>query len=776
MEHVALYRQFRPITFDEVVEQSGTVTSLTQAIKTGKTAHAYLFAGQRGTGKTSIAKIFARAVNCEHQVDGNPCNECETCKAILNGTLIDVIEMDAASNNGVDNIRRICDEVVFTPVKSKYKVYIIDEVHMLSPGGFNALLKTLEEPPKHAIFILATTELHRIPATIVSRCQKFNFKRISNDSIASHLRHICEKEHFQATDDALMLIASFSDGAMRDAISLLDQVAGSANGKLIDRDTVLSITGVVDDSFLLKMSKALIEGDYETIIVSCDELANSGRDISRFAVDLAAFFRDLLVVRMMPDPRGLVKVQSSTLRKMYELVQNVAAETLVAFISKLSTLISDLHKSSSVRTLFEITLINLCGRKVKVDPVPLVIPDFVERQAKVASQISSEASASSVETIAFDAAPAPVTPTAPAPQAEAEEEEQPIVVSEPEPATMSEAETEAFASVSEPPAYEDDVNLNQSQADNSYNHIIQPEAEQEQKIEQEAETETETENENESEYDPDAPMENQIDMFSSLGLFGGDAASVNTAQNEAILRQDASQAAVPYADEPRAEIPITTAMDVEPSSDAGSSSGASFFDSLSTSFLDDIQAASASKESSAENTEATENNGASEAHQKPAPTTYLAQAMENNDFLVAGSANAQVRAPEIGIEADSAIMWRSIYENTCKDDTVFMLTLGKTKLKIIDANAYITFDNSYTREHLLNLTKDPLYSEVKQNILNAFSEVKSVYVATEAQVEKVIERSNQYASTNSADTSGADAFLARAKEMGIDTKIHFGDD
>lgn len=765
MEHVALYRQFRPITFDEVVEQSGTVTSLTQAIKTGKTAHAYLFAGQRGTGKTSIAKIFARAVNCEHQVDGNPCNECETCKAILNGTLIDVIEMDAASNNGVDNIRRICDEVVFTPVKSKYKVYIIDEVHMLSPGGFNALLKTLEEPPKHAIFILATTELHRIPATIVSRCQKFNFKRISNDSIASHLRHICEKEHFQATDDALMLIASFSDGAMRDAISLLDQVAGSANGKLIDRDTVLSITGVVDDSFLLKMSKALIEGDYETIIVSCDELANSGRDISRFAVDLAAFFRDLLVVRMMPDPRGLVKVQSSTLRKMYELVQNVAAETLVAFISKLSTLISDLHKSSSVRTLFEITLINLCGRKVKVDPVPLVIPDFVERQAKVASQISSEAFASSVETIAFAAAPAPVTPAAPAPQAKAEEEEQPIVVSEPEPATMTEAETEAFASVSEPPAYEDDVNLNQSQADNSYNHIIQPEAEQEQKIEQETETE------NESEYDPDAPMENQIDMFSSLGLFGGDAASVNTAQNEAMPRQDASQ-----ADEPRAEIPITTAMEVEPASDAGSSSGASFFDSLSTSFLDDIQAASASKESSAEITGVAENNGASEAHQRPAPTTYLAQAMENNDFLVAGSANAQVRAPEIGIEADSAIMWRSIYENTCKDDTVFMLTLGKTKLKIIDANAYITFDNSYTRELLLNLTKDPLYSEVKQNILNAFSEVKSVYVATEAQVEKVIERSNQYASTNSADTSGADAFLARAKEMGIDTKIHFGDD
>ncbi len=764
MEHVALYRQFRPITFDEVVEQSGTVTSLTQAIKTGKTAHAYLFAGQRGTGKTSIAKIFARAVNCEHQVDGNPCNECETCKAILNGTLIDVIEMDAASNNGVDNIRRICDEVVFTPVKSKYKVYIIDEVHMLSPGGFNALLKTLEEPPKHAIFILATTELHRIPATIVSRCQKFNFKRISNDSIASHLRHICEKEHFQATDDALMLIASFSDGAMRDAISLLDQVAGSANGKLIDRDTVLSITGVVDDSFLLKMSKALIEGDYETIIVSCDELANSGRDISRFAVDLAAFFRDLLVVRMMPDPRGLVKVQSSTLRKMYELVQNVAAETLVAFISKLSTLISDLHKSSSVRTLFEITLINLCGRKVKVDPVPLVIPDFVERQAKVASQISSEASANSVETIAFDATPAPVTPAAPAPQAEAEaeEEEQPIVVSEPESATMTEAETEAFASVSEPPAYEDDINLNQSQVDNSYNHIIQPEAEQE--------AETETETENESEYDPDAPMENQIDMFSSLGLFGGDAAPANATQNEAMPRQDASQAAEPYADEPRAEIPITTAMDVEPYSDAGSSSGASFFDSLSTSFLDDIQAASASKESSAEN------NGASEAHQKPAPTTYLAQAMENNDFLVAGSANAQVRAPEIGIEADSAIMWRSIYENTCKDDTVFMLTLGKTKLKIIDANAYITFDNSYTREHLLNLTKDPLYSEVKQNILNAFSEVKSVYVATEAQVEKVIERSNQYASTNSADTSGADAFLARAKEMGIDTKIHFGDD
>lgn len=388
MEHIALYRQFRPMTFDEIVEQKGPVSALRQSVISGKIGHAYIFSGQRGTGKTTISKVFSRAINCINPVNGNPCNECDICKGIINGSLMDVIEIDAASNNSVDNIRRICEEVNFAPAKASHKVYIIDEVHMLSTGAFNALLKTLEEPPKHVVFLLATTEPHRIPATIHSRCQRYDFKRISIDSIVGRLKFICSKEGFKATDDALSLIASLSDGAMRDAISLLDQAGNSTNDKSITRDTVLQITGTVDDTFMGNMARALINGDYASIINMCEELANSGRDITRFSVDLAQYFRDLLVVRMMPDPTKLVKVQTSSLKTMYEICQNVAAETLVAFISKLSAMISDLKWTPSVRTTFEITLIQLCGRKVKIDPVPLVIPDFVAKQQAFANSVS----------------------------------------------------------------------------------------------------------------------------------------------------------------------------------------------------------------------------------------------------------------------------------------------------------------------------------------------------------------------------------------------------
>ena len=375
MEHIALYRLFRPMTFDEIVEQDGPVSSLRQAVKTGRFGHAYLFSGQRGTGKTSIAKVFSRAVNCENPVNGNPCNKCAICKGIIDGSLMDVIEMDAASNNSVDNIRRICEEVVFAPAKAKKKVYIIDEVHMLSQGAFNALLKTLEEPPAHVIFLFATTEPHKIPATILSRCQRFEFKRITNESIVSRLKFICDKEGFKAQDDALELIASLSDGAMRDAVSLLDQTGNSSPDKSVTRDEVLKITGTVDDAFLGKMAKALLGGDFETLINLCEELSNSGRDITRFSLDLAQYFRDLLVVRMMPDPSKLVKASTKTMDTMYQICENTSAETLAAFISKISAMIADLKWSPSVRTSFEIALISLCGRKVKAEVVSLVVPD-----------------------------------------------------------------------------------------------------------------------------------------------------------------------------------------------------------------------------------------------------------------------------------------------------------------------------------------------------------------------------------------------------------------
>lgn len=468
MEHIALYRQFRPMTFDEIVEQKGPVSALRQSVLSGKIGHAYLFSGQRGTGKTSIAKVFSRAINCEHPVNGNPCNKCDICKGIINGSLMDVIEIDAASNNSVDNIRRITEEVNFAPAKASHKVYIIDEVHMLSTGAFNALLKTLEEPPKHVVFLLATTEPHRIPATIHSRCQRYDFKRISIDSIVSRLKYICSKEGFIATDDALSLIASLSDGAMRDAISLLDQSGNSSADKSITRDSVLQITGTVDDAFLGRMAKALIDGDYEAIINMCEELANSGRDITRFAVDLAQYFRDLLVVRMMPDPTKLVKVQTSTLKSMYEICQNVAAETLVAFISKISAMISDLKWTPSVRTTFEITLIQLCGRKVKVEPVPLVVPDFIAKQQAFVNNLTATPVVASV------AAPveAPVTIPSSEPAAVTP------AVSSPEeqvtPATNSSVATNEPA-IKEPETSENDIISLVAEAA-SVQNVVAPEA------------------------------------------------------------------------------------------------------------------------------------------------------------------------------------------------------------------------------------------------------------------------------------------------------------
>ncbi len=273
MEHVALYRQFRPENFDEVVEQKAAVTALRQSVKTGRLGHAYLFCGQRGTGKTSIARIFARAINCENPENGNPCNKCATCKGIFDGSLLDVIEIDAASNRSIDNIKKICDEVNYAPSKAKHKVYIIDEVHMITNEAFNALLKTLEEPPAHAVFLFATTEPHSIPPTILSRCQRFDFRRISTDSIINRLKYICEKENIKASEDALKLIASLSDGAMRDAISVLDQAASASGPDGITDESIEEMTGTVNIGFLSEMAEILIDGRFDELLSKCRELS-----------------------------------------------------------------------------------------------------------------------------------------------------------------------------------------------------------------------------------------------------------------------------------------------------------------------------------------------------------------------------------------------------------------------------------------------------------------------------------------------------------------------
>ncbi|MCR5275952.1 MAG: DNA polymerase III subunit gamma/tau [Clostridiales bacterium] len=393
MEHVALYRLYRPMNFDDIVEQEHAVAALRQSVILGKIGHAYLFCGTRGTGKTSIAKVFSRAINCLHPVNGNPCNECEICKGVIDGSLLDVIEMDAASNNSVDNIRRICDEVMFMPAKAKYKVYIIDEVHMLSTGAFNALLKTLEEPPAHAVFLLATTEPHRIPATILSRCQRYDFRRISNESIVKRLSFIAAKQNISIEPDALSAIATIGDGALRDSVSLLDQVSTTSGATTITRDDILRITGIVDEAFLNKFATALLEGRAADLLPLCRELAMDGRDLIRFTLDLAQYFRNILVTQISSAPQTLIESTSSAIAAMKALGSRTDSTTLLFFISRLSDLTNELKWSPSPRTSFEIMMLRLAARGNKIAP-PIVPP---------------------LKTAAPEAAPAPASPAQAAP-------------------------------------------------------------------------------------------------------------------------------------------------------------------------------------------------------------------------------------------------------------------------------------------------------------------------------------------------------------------------
>ena len=417
MGHVALYRQFRPVTFDEIVEQKHAVAALRQSVISGQVGHAYLFCGTRGTGKTSIAKIFSRAINCLAPRNGNPCNECEICRGILDNTLMDVIEMDAASNNSVDNIRRICDEVMFLPSRAKYKVYIIDEVHMLSGGAFNALLKTLEEPPAHAVFILATTEPHRIPATIISRCQRYDFRRIPVESMVNHLHAIADAQHVSIDHDALVTICNLSDGALRDAISLLDQVSTGIN-RNITRDDVLRITGVVDNAFLYSMSDALLSGDAPGIVSLTEQLVMDGRDMIRFTLDLAHYFRDLMVIRVTPDPDILVQATSDSMAQMQELAGRTPTETLVFAVTRLSGLVSELKWSPDIRTSFEIALLSFgagtpgADNPVKNTSPARSIPKPVA-SAVTASVIPERGSTPAAITAAPSAPAAPPAPDVP---------------------------------------------------------------------------------------------------------------------------------------------------------------------------------------------------------------------------------------------------------------------------------------------------------------------------------------------------------------------------
>ena len=360
MAYQALYRKWRPSNFDEVRGQDHIVTTLKNQIEMNRIGHAYLFCGTRGTGKTSIAKIFAKAVNCEHPVNGSPCNECAMCRAVNEQRSMNVIEIDAASNNGVDNIREIREEVAYSPSEGKYKVYIIDEVHMLSIGAFNALLKTLEEPPSYVIFILATTEAHKIPITILSRCQRYDFRRISTGTIAGRLRELADAEGIDAEDAALAYVARMADGSMRDALSLLDQCNAFYIGQKLKYENVLDVLGAVDTSVFGSLLKSICSQDVSGVIHLIDEIVMQGRDLTQFVVDFTWYLRNLLMVQSSGDLTDLVEASAEQLEVMRQEASGIDASVLMRYIRIFSDLSGQVRYSTQKRVLVEVALIKLC--------------------------------------------------------------------------------------------------------------------------------------------------------------------------------------------------------------------------------------------------------------------------------------------------------------------------------------------------------------------------------------------------------------------------------
>lgn len=360
MGYTALYRKFRPSDFQDVKGQDAIVKTLKNQIKTGRIGHAYLFCGTRGTGKTTVAKIFAKAVNCEHSIEGSPCGECSMCQSISAGASMNVIEIDAASNNGVDNIREIRDEVAYRPTEGKYKVYIIDEVHMLSIGAFNALLKTLEEPPEYVIFILATTEAHKIPVTILSRCQRYDFKRISMDTICERLDELIQKEGLDVEEKAVRYIARAADGAMRDALSLLDQCTAFYIGERLTYDRTLEVLGAVDTDVFSRLFKELIARDVKRVIASLDELIMQGRELSQLSADFTWYLRNLLLLQSSDGMEDVLDVSTESLAQMKEEAGMIDTEELIRFIRIFSELTGKLKYATQKRVLLEVAFIKLC--------------------------------------------------------------------------------------------------------------------------------------------------------------------------------------------------------------------------------------------------------------------------------------------------------------------------------------------------------------------------------------------------------------------------------
>ncbi len=383
MSYIALYRKWRPATFDEIKGQDAVVTTLKNQIEANRIGHAYLFCGTRGTGKTSAAKVFAKAVNCEHPINGNPCCECDSCKSIAAGTNLDVIEMDAASNNGVDDARQIKDSVVYAPTNAKYKVYIIDEAHQITKDAFNALLKTLEEPPAYVIFILATTEPYKIPVTILSRCQRYDFKRIDTDTLENRLKEVAANENITVDDRAIGYIASKAEGGMRDALSLLDQCSSFFLGKEITYERALEVLGAVDTSVFSQFLRCLVARSVSDSIDVIDRILIQGRDLTQFVTDFIWHMRNVLLAGSAEDITEVADITAENMALLKKEAEVMPEQQILRYIRVFSELLNDLRFAVQKRVLIEIAVIRICRPAMETDTDSLsdrlrVIEELIE--------------------------------------------------------------------------------------------------------------------------------------------------------------------------------------------------------------------------------------------------------------------------------------------------------------------------------------------------------------------------------------------------------------
>lgn len=424
-----LYRKYRPKVFSDVYGQDHVTSTLKNEIKNGRVSHAYLFTGSRGTGKTTCAKILAKAVNCEHNVDGEPCNECEVCKGLDNGSIYDVVEIDAASNNGVDNIRELRDETNYAPSRGKYRVYIIDEVHMLSTGAFNALLKTLEEPPAHVIFILATTEVHKLPATILSRCQRFDFKRIQPETMAVRLKEVAGLEGLNLDDDAAVLIARIADGALRDGLSILDQCAGRS--KEINSDLVSEVAGLAGREAMYKLSDCIANSDSNTAMSIISDLYQNSFDMERLCVEMINHFRNFLVAKTVRKSRELIICTDDEYNTILEASKEFTVESIVFALDLFQNTLVTIKGGASARIEVEMAFIKLCEPRMDES-----IASLLDRVSKLENAIKSGVKVQPTQTAVSAPKEEYVPKEEPKPQPKAEPT--PVPMPEPEPAPVEE--------------------------------------------------------------------------------------------------------------------------------------------------------------------------------------------------------------------------------------------------------------------------------------------------------------------------------------------------